>query len=192
MTLTATASEFQSASYSDFRFSESQYFQSELLPLKRSTVDFTPIDFKQKDCDSFSDSLRNSVPGSLSLVYYLRGEASFRVPFDSETLQNVPFEFSTCGQSSRMTISVDDSAVECDNSLVFFDSDTQEFVFVGYQSPTLGTYDILVTATIRSGAQYLTSSFTFELAVVDQLPVEETDSEAAAEEEESICLQSHV
>ena len=68
----------------------------------------------------------------MAKVQYVRGEPSFTVPFDDPRNGNNPFNFATCGQDSRITVTVDDSDLPNDHSIVYFNSETQEFVFVGY------------------------------------------------------------
>jgi hypothetical protein len=71
-------------------------------------------------------------------------------------------------------------------SLVYFDNRVDEFVFIGNLYPALGTYEIGVHAVIKQATGYVVSSFTFELAVMDELPQESTEEEHAAAE--PICL----
>lgn len=70
----------------DFELGDEIYFYSEFQPLKRQTVDFSPITLHQRDCDSFADSLTGVTPGKVPLVYYLQDTDTFRVPFDSVEL----------------------------------------------------------------------------------------------------------
>jgi hypothetical protein len=101
-------------------------------------------------------------------------------------LGNFPFEFATCDADSRITIVIDDSTVPNDHSIVYFNSVSQEFEFVGGQSPAIGTYEIGVTAVLRSATQFIMSTFTFDLVVYDpQAPVEESTSA-----ETQLCDQS--
>ena len=113
---------------------------------------------------------------------------SFTVPFDSSILGNFPFEFATCDADSRITIVIDDSTVPNDHSIVYFNSVSQEFEFFGGQSPAVGTYEIGVTAVLRSATQFIMSTFTFELVVYDpQAPVVESTPA-----ETPLCDQSDV
>jgi hypothetical protein len=89
------------------------------------------------------------------------------VPFGSKELQQVPFDFSTCGAESRTLILIDDSAVPNPHSIVYYDSTSQELVLVGYQAPPLNTYDVKVTAVIKAKTQFLVAEFMFDLEVVN-------------------------
>ena len=42
-------------------------------------------------------------------------------------------------------------------------------MFVGNQNPELGTYPIIVKAYLREGTKFVSSSFSFDLVVVDSL-----------------------
>jgi hypothetical protein len=103
--------------------------------------------------------------GALSPVTYVWYTDTFRVPFDASSLGNIPFSSVECNASSRLTVQVDDSSLNVEHSIVYFDNATQEFVFLGDQAPPTGTYQILVTAVLKTDKKYVTKSFTFNLVV---------------------------
>ena len=113
-----------------------------------------------------------------------------RVPYNAPSIGNSPFVFATCGQEDRIQISVDDSSIGLAHSMVYFSSATQEFVFLGGQSPDKGTYTIKVSASIMAQTKYICSSFEFDLSVVGQAL--ESVSETATETQEPLCLQEQV
>ena len=49
--------------------------------------------------------------------------------------------------------------------MVYYDSKAEEVVIMGGQSPAVGTYTIVVTASVKSATGYVCSSFEFDLAV---------------------------
>jgi hypothetical protein len=174
----------------DFGSGGDIHFSSEFLPLRRQVVDFSPVNFLSRDCDSFSDSRTGVTPGKLPVIHYLQNTETFRVPFDSEELESHPFNFNTCNAASRSSVLIDDSAVPSAHSIVYFDSTSQEFVFIGRQAPALGTYQVKETAVVRDATHFIQSSFEFDLAVVSELP--SPDASTSSESEESLCLQEEV
>ena len=68
-----------------------------------------------------------------------------------------------------------------DHSLVYYDSLTEEVVIMGGQSSSVGTYTIVVSASIKSATQYVCSSFEFELEVVDELSTGTTEDTNSSE-----------
>lgn len=77
-----------------------------------------------------------------------------------------PFIFDTCGQDKRILITVDDSALAVAHSIVYFDSTSNQVVFIGGQSPNVGVYLIKISAVIKIKTKYLISSLDFELEVL--------------------------
>jgi hypothetical protein len=90
-----------------------------------------------------------------------------------------------CDAINRIQLQIDDSELK-GPSIVYFDNQMNELVFVGGLAPDIGSYEIRVVASIRAQDTYLDSSFTFTLAVVGLLPSEIQD------ERETQCLSSKV
>ena len=113
-----------------------------------------------------------------------------RVPYNAPSIGNSPFEFATCGQEDRIQISVDDSSIGLAHSMVYFSSETQEFVFLGGQNPDRGTYRIKVSASIKAETKYICSSFEFDLVVL--LEGEQSAIDTVEETEEPLCLEDQL
>ena len=136
---------------------------------------------KNVDC-SFTETNKidhlGSDSGQLAPVYYIRGNAAFRMPISgTEIVGELPiFQFATCNGDSRMLVEInDDEFVQRgqQTSLVYFDGKTQELVFVGDQYPPFGTYEVIVKALVRRAGVpgfYISSQFTLTVYVVDQVP----------------------
>ena len=142
-------------------------FFSEYICLKRSPVDFSVINVHQNSGDWYADNLEYVVPRAIAKVEYVRNSKAFRVPFVSTLVfQPQTFYFDTCGQDSRITITIDDSNLPNWHSQVYFDSSTQEIVFLK-DNTDIGTYTINVRAYIRTETKYISSLLQFEFQVVD-------------------------
>ena len=62
--------------------------------------------------------------------------------------------------------------------MVYYDSGEKKLVILGGQSPTVGIYSIVVTASVKSATGYVCSSFAFDLEVYDpQAPVEVAETQ---------------
>jgi hypothetical protein len=137
---------------------------SSIHALKRTSIDFCQgfVDHSKtsaSSCDSFPGTTTVTAGSIASPVDYVQGCPEVRVPFST------PFTTNDPADDDKIQIQIDDSSLNVDHSMVYYDSTTKEIVVLGGQNPAPGTYSISVTGSVKSATGYVCSSITFDLAV---------------------------